>query len=462
MTARLKFIILSAIFIGGFASLAAELVVMRQLSSFVGSTAVTASIIIGVIMAFMSWGYYNGSVTPIRKVNIRRTTVITFLSLGVLVIIAASFVLISLYFYLMEKIGIHSAVSRTFVYCLIMLSLPSFLFGRITSLLSRYLHKYNRNYTGKVMAVDTIGSVLGSILSTLLLMPLIGVNYTVVAVVALCLAGALLFSRRFLNWYWAVLVLAGAVMLNRSSLLNELYNIVEDNAVSTISIIEADEGRSKIMIQNDTFASKISSDDELMFNYIRYIEDNFLRTMPHDRPRDILVLGAGGFTLGRKDEYHNYTYVDIDAALQKFAENDFLGKPLGKNKKFIVNDANQFLNETAEKYDLIVLDTYSSLAFPPLDLVTREYFSRVKNHVKEGGIVAANIIASPDFKDDFTLNLDNTLRSVFNGSLQRQIFGSFNPWNDKPQLSNILYAWYNRPNPRQIYTVNHNRMYLDK
>lgn len=57
MTRRLKLILLAAVFIGGFASLSLELIVLRQLSSFVGATAVTASIVIGVIMAFMSLGY---------------------------------------------------------------------------------------------------------------------------------------------------------------------------------------------------------------------------------------------------------------------------------------------------------------------------------------------------------------------------------------------------------------------
>ena len=60
MTNRIKHILLAAIFIGGFSSMSLELIVMRQLSGFVGSTAVTASIIIGCFMAFMALGYYHG------------------------------------------------------------------------------------------------------------------------------------------------------------------------------------------------------------------------------------------------------------------------------------------------------------------------------------------------------------------------------------------------------------------
>ena len=98
MNSRLKFILLTAIFIGGFASLSLELIVMRQLSGFVGSTAITASIIIGIIMAFMSWGYYAGSIYPIRGKALRRRVVHAFYSLALLVILSASYILIDLYF----------------------------------------------------------------------------------------------------------------------------------------------------------------------------------------------------------------------------------------------------------------------------------------------------------------------------------------------------------------------------
>ena len=54
MTRRLRFVLLLAIFIGGYASLSLELIVLRQLSGFVGSTAITASVVIGIFLAFMS------------------------------------------------------------------------------------------------------------------------------------------------------------------------------------------------------------------------------------------------------------------------------------------------------------------------------------------------------------------------------------------------------------------------
>ena len=459
MSKKIRRILLWAIFIGGFSSLSLELIVMRQLSGFVGATAVTASIIIGVIMAFMSWGYYAGSVFPLAAKAVRRRVIKAFYFLALWAILAASYILIYLYFALFDYLGVKSTLVKSFIYCLALLSYPSYLFGQITSLLSRFLHKYNRNFTGKLMAVDTIGSVLGSLLSTLVLMPLLGVNYTIVVIICLCLSAALILQKSF-DIYWALTIAVAGVLLNRSQLLYDLFAIVENNAVSTISVFEADEGKSKVMVLNGSAASKISQDDKLLFPYIQYIENNFLKTLPLQDKKHILILGAGGFTLGRNDDFNNYTYVDVDKALLPLSEKYFLNEKLGANKKFELQDANQFLKEDKTLYDLIVLDTYSSTRVIPQDLVTQEYFYRVKSHLKDGGIIVMNLISSPNFSDKFSMNLDNTLRSVFQTNLQRQVIGGFDPWQ-KGKLSNVIYVYYHHQSPARIYTINRNASFLD-
>ena len=291
-------------------------------------------------------------------------------------------------------------------------------------------------------------------------MPLLGVNYTIVCVVILCLAGAVLFSKRFLPFRWGMILLI-AIILNHGFILKKIFGIVENNAVSTIAILNIDKGKSKLMTINDTFASKLSTDKNLLFEYTAYIDENFINTLPKDKKSKILILGAGGFTMGKDDDFNDYTYVDIDKSLKKHAEEKFLGKKLGANKKFVVNDANQFLNENKEKYDLIVLDSYSAKT-PPLSLVTAEYFQRVKDHVKEGGIVAMNIAAQPDFSDNYSTHIDNTLRAIFTHNLHSQVLKNYNPWiSDKEEVS-ILYTWFNRPNSGEIYTNNKNRLSLDR
>ena len=50
--------------------------------------------------------------------------------------------------------------------------------------------------------------------------------------------------------------------------------------------------------------------------------------------KQILVLGAGGFTLSAGDRANQYTYVDIDPTIRAIAERDFLKAPI--NGDFVV------------------------------------------------------------------------------------------------------------------------------
>ena len=451
--------LLLAVFVGGYSSLSLELIVLRQLSSFVGSTTITVSIVMGSFLAFMSWGYYKGSVESVSRFSLRNQAANDFLIIALLVVLASSYILIDVYFMAFNKAGITSNIIQTALYSLVFLSYGPYLFGKITAMLSRYLHYRDSNFTGKIMAVDTVGSVLGSLFTTLIIMPFIGVNHTIVVVVSITLAASFFLSRRR-NYVAMLTILLAAVLFNQDKLLKDTYGIIENNAVATIGVHETDDGKSRLLVVNGSMSSKVSKEHKLNFPYINFINDNFIRTIPKTETKDILVVGAGGFTVGINDTRNNYVYVDVDKNLKRITEEAFLRQKLTPNKKFVVQDANQFLKESRDKYDVIVLDTYSSRQYIPMELVTREYFERAKNNLKDGGILLLNAIASPNFGDDFAMNLDNTLRSVFRDNLRAQTIRHFNAWK-KGTRDNIVYIYYNHPNPGKIYTINKNPSFYD-
>ena len=199
------------IFLNGYVSLSLELAVLRQLSFYVGSSAVITSIIMAIFLGFMSLGYFVGETQKISDARIRKILNISFLIIAGLSIVGASFPLITRYFAMMYNGGITSGVIQTFLYSLIFLSVGPFLFGLNTTLLSRQLHAYNKNCTGNIMAWDTIGSVFGSIATTLLLMPFLGVNYTVVLITVLAAVGALIVRHKWWVWGLCLVMLALSV-----------------------------------------------------------------------------------------------------------------------------------------------------------------------------------------------------------------------------------------------------------
>jgi predicted membrane-bound spermidine synthase len=366
-------------------------------------------------------------------------------------VLAGSFTLISSYFGIMYRYGVYSIVTQTFIYSLIFLSIAPLLFGFNTALLSRYLHQHNRDYTGNIMAWDTIGSVLGSLATTLILMPFIGVNYTIILVTVLALVAAYVAKPKPKLLVVFAIIMIPSFWINSSTFLQKEHGIIVNNANSTISV--ADFHEDKVLFMNGLSMSIYNKGKRTSAEYINYINDNFIYNMPRDKRRSVLVLGAGGFTAGLNDTFHNYTFIDIEKTLKNVSEQKFLNEKLTPNKVFIVQDASQFLKNTPMKYDLIILDVYSNSYQVPEDFITAEFMQRIKDRVAQNGVIIMNVICSPNFSDRYSQSFDNTFHAVFANNTQRQVIGYSNPWADRGH-ANVMYIYYNRENSNKIYTIN--------
>ena len=62
--------------------------------------------------------------------------------------------------------------------------------------------------------------------------------------------------------------------------------------------------------------------------------------------------------------------------------------------QLVAQDARQFVRQAQSKYDLIVLDAYTSGSTIPPHLMTREFFGMLAGKLDAGGIVLSNIIGS--------------------------------------------------------------------
>ncbi len=459
MSKKVRAWLVALIFFNGFISLSLELVILRQLSFWVGSSPVITSIIMGAFLGFMSLGYWLGNSPRVRIKFIPKILCASFLFIAALALFAASFPFVTTYFALMYTAGIKSGVIQTFIYSFAFLSVGPFLFGFNTTLLSRLLQVRNKNNTGNIMAVDTIGSVIASMATTLIMMPFLGVNYTVCLVILLACGCALLVCRRVCVWIVSAALLIFGGYINSDYVQYSKYGILVNNSNSTISVAEFDGLR--VLDMNRLAMSVYNTHDASGAPYINFINDNFIYKLPKDKPRKILVLGAGGFTAGLSDTFHEYTFVDIEPTLKEVSEKHFLKQNLSPNKKFIVQDASQFLKNTPQQYDIILLDVYSNSFQVPEGLITAEFMARIKSRVAPNGVVLMNIIESPSFSDAYTRVFDNTFHSVFTHNTSRQIIDTINPWA-RDEVANIIYIYFNVENDGRIYTINKTPVIYDR
>ena len=460
MSRKLRIWLIFLIFLNGYVSLSFELVVLRQLGFWVGSSAVITSIIMGTFLGFMSLGYFLGSSGRIAHHRIRTILSISFIVIALFACLASSFPLVTEYFVHLYRWGITSSVVQTFIFSFLLLSIGPFLFGFNTTLLSRCLHRYNTNYTGNIMAWDTIGSVLGSLLTTLILMPFVGVNHTVILIIALAAFAAIVTRPKWWTILLCVAILVPSIWINSNYVQHKNFGILVNNANSTISVSQFSDGM-RILYMNGLPMSLYNPRTGQNAEYIDYLNKHFIYNIPRDHRRNILVLGAGGFTAGLNDTYNDYTFVDIEYTLRDISEKYFLGRSLPGNKRFIVQDASQYLKNTKEKYDLILLDVYSNSFQIPEGFITAEFMARVKSRVAPDGILIMNIVSSQSFRDKYSQVFDNTFHTVFPQNTQRQVIGFANPYADN-DVANIVYIWYNSDSDDRIYTINKTPVVYDR
>lgn len=469
---KLTFIFFIIIFLEGYIVLASEILAIRQVTTYVGSGADTVSIIIAAVLMPLAFGYYvGGNFKPgFNKngqwVSIRRKLISNVVVSACFLIPALGTLTIDFFFVLLFQANISDRILLTSIYSLIFLVVPVFLLGQTVPLISNYFSSQRLPLvTAKILFVSTAGSFIGSVMTTIVIMRYFGVNNAVnVIFVLLCLLVVLL-SKKIINSKTVIMVVMLVVMLytNSNDVLRKL-GVIYSNAYNTVSIIETDNGR--ILSLNGSASSFIGKKGE-KFPYVEYIEKHYIHPISiqgTQSPKKILIIGAAGFTMGSRDEYNDYTYVDIDPDIKSTAEKDFLKHKLGANKKFVGQDIISYLSVNRTKYDMIVIDAYSSQIYIPDQLLTRNFFIKVKEALQPKGIVVANFIVSPNFTSAFSKRIDNTFREVFRNPGRQVLKDDFNGWSDDPHdTTNVIYSYRNdMVEDDTVYTNNNNTAAFDK
>ena len=130
---------------------------------------------------------------------------------------------------------------------------------------------------------------------------------------------------------------------------------------------------------------------------------NFIPT-----PKKILLLGIGGGSMVHFFRYHfpdcELTGVDFDAELIEIAQQYLmLPKPSSKTQ-YISQDAQQFIAESTQQYDLIVVDIFNGSQSPEW-LLSQKTTQQLSKLLNKKGAIAYNTLLTSDtsFKDFYSL-----------------------------------------------------------
>ena len=270
---------------------------------------------------------------------------------------------------------------------------------------------------GRLYALSTAGSLVGTLGSALLFIPLVGTRRTflifALAISIVAVAGL----RPLRRWALAPAAIAALIAVPVGTLKAEAENgrvIYETETPyqyarvverpSGVRVLELNEGQAQ--------HSRYEPGTVLTGDYW----DGFL-TMPFaalDRPpRRMAILGnAGGTTARAYARLFPDTWIDgveIDAELSEIGRRYFHMR--NPRLRLHHEDARPYLRQTDARYDVIALDTYRQ-PYIPFYLSTVEFFELAHDRLAPGGVVVVNV-GHPEGQDGLEKVLTATMGEAF-------------------------------------------------
>jgi len=145
-------------------------------------------------------------------------------------------------------------------------------------------------------------------------------------------------------------------------------------------------------------------DRDLPVAYTRYMTASLIYAK---NVHSVLEIGFGG---GRTSWYlHRFlpnasvTSVELDPVVAQLAHKYF-GISDEPNFHLVNRDGRIFLQESKDKYDIILIDAYRG-PFVPFHLLTKQFYQLVKDHLADGGVVAQNVEPS-------TMLFDSSVKTI--------------------------------------------------
>jgi spermidine synthase len=403
------------VFSAGAATLATEIAASRLLAPYFGSSTIVWANIIGLILVYLSLGYWLGGRVADRA---PRPAL-----LGGIVLVAAVFIaatpfaarpILDAALRGFDSISI-GVVVGSFIAALGLFAVPVTLLGAVSPFAIRLaLTAVERSGTlaGRLYALSTVGSIIGTFVSALVAIEAFGTQRTMVGTAALLACSAvLLIGPRALPAALAVsallLVPPGAVKAT-SGLLFET-----ESPYQYISVVQWHDGTRVLQLNEGVaYHSMWRRGSVLTGEYW----DLFAMLPPllGRAPRDLLVIGNAGGTIarayGRFYPEVSIDGVELDPSVTA-AGKRFLGLDDNPRLHVYTADGRPFLERSRKRYDLIVIDAYRQ-PYVPFYLATREFFTLARRHLRPGGILAMNVAKVPG-DDRLTRAIEATLLAAF-------------------------------------------------
>jgi spermidine synthase len=407
------------VFVVGMASLGAEIAAARLMSPYFGASTIVWANTIAVVLVSLSAGYWLGGRLGDDHPHLRGLCLLVATAAVLLAAVPfAARPFLSVSVDALDEISAGAFVG-SLIGVLALVAVPIVLLGACSPWAVRLATPdvdHSGRTAGRLYAVSTAGSLVGTMSAALLLIPFIGTQRTfLVFALTLALVAAAGLGWRYLGVPAAVAAViaipVGTVKAEGDPGDRVIYE--KETRLQYVRVVEEDDGTRKLEL-NEGVA------EHSLYRPGSFLTGNYwdgLVVLPFttltQAPSRVAILGNAAGTVARA--YGHYfpaaqiDGVEIDPELAEIGRRYF--DMQAPHLRIHSEDARPWLREAGGDYDVIVLDAYRQ-PYIPFYLATREFFELARDRLAPGGVVIVNV-GHPEGSTELERVVGRTMAEAF-------------------------------------------------
>lgn len=394
----------TVVFASGALVMIYEIIGSRILAPFIGTSTYIWTSLIGVILGSLSLGYWFGGKMADRNPKLRVLSVVMFFGGAIL---SATILVQNIVLSIIASSTVRLEI-KAIIAALILFAPASVLFGFVTPYAVRLKMQTVENAgktVGRLYALSTVGSIFGTFLAGFFLLPFVGSIRTMYLLAGLMFGLSILLApfKQNVQSIFLLLLFPFAVLVNELfaySLIvsNKMHDF--DTQYNRVQIYDSTENltgkpiRVLLTDPNSTQSAMYLESDELALNYAKYYH-----LMRHFNPtfQKTLIIGGAAYSFP-KEYLRSYPdkkidVVEIDPQMTEAARKYFNLQD-SPNLQIFHEDGRVFLNQNTAKYDVILIDAFTSIYSVPFQLTTVEAVREMSKSLNENGVIIVNLISA--------------------------------------------------------------------
>lgn len=456
----------------GFAGLGIEIYAIRISATYIGSSISITGVILAMVLIAIAIGYWYGG----RLSQDIHTPRQALLKAGYVLSLSAISHAIACTIQLPLLAAMTASIDSPIIAAMgvgllfgVGLAFGSTAIPLITQFLSLKYENDNGVDAGKnagmMVAITTVGSVLGSTLTPILLLPYIGLMSSLALFIAALAISAYLCTRL------AIQIDSNEPLSLSSHRLN--YSLALAAFIVTLTFIflnKVDTGYQtatgawfikQTVIDNQlavTITDKPGQTTSSCWLYLSKKNCHWygkitVEAIEQLKPETLVFLGGAGMGTPSEVAHHHpkmaLTVIDIDKDLPDIIETNFLKAPIAPNIEFIGDDARGYLTRNINaKYDFMLIDAFQG-RYVAGNLYTLEALRQFKNN---SSYIMANMIGKANIEHGYSQTLFNNWQQVFGD--EAYILTKTTPnQNNRDEIQNIMLCNFQCPGSVKLAQV---------